>query len=93
MSEAIDKLFDIITDIRERMAKAVEDFVYELLTDIFNAKNTAPLAIEAILKAGSYDLGPKCNRIEDPAEWTEDKLRERASKIDSDKGPEGDFDD
>jgi hypothetical protein len=35
-----------------------------LLTEVFNAKDTAPLGIEAILKAGSYDLGPKSTRIE-----------------------------
>ena len=51
--------------------KRVEDFVYGLLTEVFNAENTAPLAIEAILKAGSHDLGPKAARTEDPAEWTE----------------------
>jgi hypothetical protein len=32
-------------------------------------------------------------RIEDPAEWTEVKIRERAAKISSEKGPKGDFDD
>ncbi|MGP8196137.1 MAG: ketose-bisphosphate aldolase, partial [Syntrophobacteraceae bacterium] len=40
----------------------------------------APLGIEAILKAGSYDLGPKSTRIEDPALWTEDQIREMAKK-------------
>jgi fructose-bisphosphate aldolase class II len=49
--------------------------------------------IEALLKANSYDLGPKVNRIEDPAEWTAEKIRERAAAIDSDKGPAGNFDD
>jgi fructose-bisphosphate aldolase, class II len=75
-----NKLHGLPRDVRERMAKGVEDFVFELLTNVFNAKNTAPLAIDAILKAGSYDLGPKATRIEDPAEWTESKIRERASK-------------
>ena len=49
--------------------------------------------IDAIIEAGSHDLGPKASRIEDPAEWTESKIRVAASKIDSDKGAEGDFDD
>ena len=49
--------------------------------------------IEAILEAGSHDLGPKAARMEDPADWTEEKIRAAAAKIDSDKGPEGDFDD
>ncbi len=75
------------------MVKAVEGFVYELLTDVFNAQDTGPLATEVILRAGSYDLGPKVGRIEDPAEWTEAKIRERAADISSYKGPEGEFDD
>ena len=88
-----NKLLRLPRDIRERMAKGVEDFVYGLLTDVFNAGDTAPLAIEAILKAGSYDLGPKVNRIEDPAEWTATRIKERAAGIITDKGPDGDFDD
>ena len=79
--------------IRERMCKRVEDFIYTLLTDVFNAGDTAPLGIEAILEAGSYDLGHKVERIEDPAQWTKEKIIERGATIDSDKGPEGDFDD
>jgi len=80
-------------EVRERMAKGVEDFVYTLLTDVFNAGDTAQLGIEAILEAGSYDLGPKVGRIEDPAEWTEAKIKEKAAKLGPDKGPGGDFDD
>ena len=79
--------------IRERMAGRVEKFVHQLLVDVFNAKDTAPLAIEAILSAGSHDLGAKVGRIEDPADWTGEKIEEKAAAIDSDKGPEGDFDD
>ena len=88
-----NKLQGLPREIRERMMKGVEDFVYQLLCDVFNARDTAPLAIEAILKAGSYDLGPKVTRLEDPAEWTETKIRERAALIAGHKGPEGDFDD
>jgi hypothetical protein len=88
-----NKLFGLPREIRERMAKGVEDFVYELLTKVFNAQDTAPLAIEAILKAGSYDLGPKAQRIENPADWTEQKIKERAAKIHGDKGHKGNFDD
>ena len=80
-------------DVRERMIKAVEDFVYGLLKNVFNTEDTAPLAVDSILKAGSYDLGPKATRIEDPAEWTESRIHERAAEIDSDKGPAGDFED
>ncbi len=88
-----NKLMGSTRDIRERMAKGVDDFIYTLLMDVFNARDTAPLAIEAILGAGSYDLGPKINRIEDPADWTEKRIKERAKGLSSDKGPEGDFDD
>ena len=79
--------------VRERMAKRVEDFVYNLLVNVFNAEDTAPLAIGAILKAGSHDLGPKCERTEDPANWTGDKIAAMAAEMDTDKGPAGDFDD
>ena len=88
-----NKLLGQPREVRERMCKRVEDFVYNLLTDIFNAGDTAPLGIEAILQAGSYDLGHKVDRIEDPLQWTEEKIIERGALIDSDKGPEGDFDD
>ncbi len=78
---------------RERMVKGVEAFVYDLLVNVFNAKDTAPLAIDAIIKAGSYNLGPKAGRIEKPEEWTEEKIRKRAADISLAKGPEGNFDD
>ena len=68
-------------DVRERMAKRVENFVYNMLVNVFNAQDTAPLAIDAILTAGSYDLGPKTDRQEDPSEWTEDKIIGRAGTI------------
>ncbi len=80
-------------EIRERMVRRVEDFVYTLLVDVFNARDTAPLAIDVILKAGSYDIGPKGRVIEDPAEWTPEKIAEKGAAIDSDKGPDGDWDD
>ena len=88
-----NKLLGLPGDVRARMIKGVEDFVFELLTEVLNTQDTAPLAIEAILNDGSYDLSPRTGRIEDPAEWTESKIKERAEKISSDKGPEGDFDD
>jgi fructose-bisphosphate aldolase, class II len=75
------------------MAKGVEDFAYKMMTEVLNSQDTASLAIEAILKAGSYDPGPKVTRLENPAEWTESKIAERASRIGSDKGPAGKFDD
>lgn len=88
-----NKLLGQSKEYRDRMAKGVEDFVYNLLSNVFNAQDSAPLAIEAILDAESFALGPKAERIDDPADWTEEKIRERASKMAADKGPEGDFDD
>jgi fructose-bisphosphate aldolase class II len=79
--------------VRERMIKRVEEFIYNMLVNVFNAKDTASLAIKAILEAGTYDPGPKASQIEDPDEWTSEKIAQRAATIVSDKGPEGDFDD
>jgi fructose-bisphosphate aldolase class II len=79
--------------VRDRMVKRVKDFVYNMLVNVFNAQDTAPLVVEAIHKAGGYDPGPKAQRIAPPEEWTEAKIHERAAAIDSDKGPKGNFDD
>jgi fructose/tagatose bisphosphate aldolase len=78
---------------RQRMARRVEEFVYNMLMNVFNAENTAPLAIDQILQSGSYDAGAKVDRIEDPAKWTPEDIARKAALISSDKGPEGDFDD
>ena len=80
-------------EIRERMIQGVEDFAYNMLVNVFNAKDTADIAIDQILATGSYDPGPKAEQIEDPANWTEEKIKERAKKLDGNKGPDGDFDD
>ena len=79
--------------VRERMIRRVEEFAYNMLVKVFNAKDTAPLAINAILEAGTYDPGPKANRIENPDEWTPDRIAQRVETLVSDKGPKGDFDD
>lgn len=88
-----NKLLGQPKDIRERMAGRVEKFIYNILVNVFNAKDTAPLVIEAILETGSYNPEPKAKRIEDPDEWTSEKIIKRAASISSDKGIEGDFDD
>jgi len=88
-----NKLLAQPKEVRERMAKRVEAFAYKLITEVFNAGDTAPLAIDAILKAGSYDLGPKGKRIEDPAQWTKEMLPKQAAGLSKDKGPEGNFED
>jgi fructose/tagatose bisphosphate aldolase len=79
--------------VRRRMSKRVEDFVYNMLTKVFNAEGTATLAKELILKAGSYDLGSKGQQLENPQEWTEELIVERAKSLDVNKGAAGNFDD
>ena len=79
--------------IRERMTQRVEDFVYNMLVNVLDAKDTAPLGMEILLECGSHDIGVKGQQIEDPADLTEDKIREKGAAIDSNKGPEGAFDD
>ena len=88
-----NKLLRQAKSFRDRMVKRVEEFTYNMLVNVLDAKDTATLAIEAILAAGTFDPGPKATRIEDPAEWTKEKIIARAATIESDKGPEGDFDD
>jgi fructose-bisphosphate aldolase class II len=79
--------------VRERMSKRVEEFVYNILTKVFNADGTAGLAKELILKAGSFDLGSKGKQLENPEEWSRELIFERAKSLVVDKGPQGDFDD
>ncbi len=88
-----NKLLAQPKEIRDRMVKGVEDFAYKMMTEVLNSQDTAPLSIEAILEAGSCDLGPKVSRMENPAEWTESKIAERASRLGGEKGPAGKFDD
>ncbi|MEJ2058679.1 MAG: class II fructose-bisphosphate aldolase, partial [Desulfofustis sp.] len=52
-------------DVRQRMVERVEGFVYQMLVNVFNAGDTAPLAMELIVEAGSYDIGAEADRIED----------------------------
>lgn len=80
-------------EIRERMCKRVEDFVYTMLTEVFYAQGSATLAKELILAAGSHDLGPKVGRLEDPAQWTRELIVERARSLVVNVGPDGNFDD
>ncbi len=79
--------------IRERMAGRVEEFAYSMMVDVFDSRDTADIAIDLIIQAGSHDPGPKASRIEDPSEWTREKIIQKAELITGDKGPAGDFDD
>jgi len=80
-------------EVRERMSKRVEDFVHNILVNVFNAEGTAEIGMEILSEKGTYDLGGKANRIEDPADWTTEKIVERAKNLVINEGPEGDFDD
>jgi fructose/tagatose bisphosphate aldolase len=79
--------------VRQRMVQRVEAFVYNMLVNVLNTADTAPLAIEAILSAGSHDPGPKARQIENPADWTPEKISAVAATLETDKGEAGDFDD
>ncbi len=88
-----NKILSQPENIRNRMAKRVEDFVYNMIVNVFNGKDSAPLAIQKIIEAGSYDPGAKSARIEDPLQWAPEKISEKAASIISDKGAKGNFDD
>ena len=87
-----NKILGQPAEIRQRMEDKVAEFAEELMVHVFNAKDTADFVIAEILEKQSFDPGPKAERIEDPAEWTEEKIIARASEMDVDKGPDGDFD-
>ncbi|MCB2145776.1 MAG: class II fructose-bisphosphate aldolase [Deltaproteobacteria bacterium] len=88
-----NKLLGLPREIRERMEQRVESFVYNMLVNVFNARDTADLTIDAILEANNYDPGPKAERIESPEEWTPEKITRKAALIENNQGPEGEFDD
>jgi fructose-bisphosphate aldolase class II len=88
-----NKLLGLPREIRERMEQRVESFIYNMLVNVFNAQDTADLAIETILETNSFDPGPKAQRMEEPSEWTSEKISQRAALIESNESPEGDFDD
>ncbi len=87
------KLMGQPREIRQRMEERVESFVHNMIVKVFNAQDTAELAIENILEANHYDPGPKARQIEAPSEWTPEKIAQRAALIESNQGPEGNFDD
>jgi fructose/tagatose bisphosphate aldolase len=80
-------------EVRTRMAGHVEEFVYTLLVEVFNARDTAPIAVDAILSAGSFIAPPKACRIENPDHWTKEAILEKGAKLKADKGSGGNFDD
>ncbi len=88
-----NKMLGLPREVRERMVRRVEDFAYQMIAKVFNGEDTAPLAMEAILKADAYNPRPKARRIEKAADWTPEKIKERAAALQSNKGPQGNFDD
>jgi fructose/tagatose bisphosphate aldolase len=88
-----NKILSQPQDVRERMAKRVEDFTYNILVNVFNAGGTADISIADIVKCGSHHPGVKSTVMEPASEWTEDEIIRKAALITSHKGPEGDFDD
>lgn len=79
--------------VRERMVKGVENFVFTLLTEVFNATDTADLVKRQIFETQSHMPGFKAKKIEQKNEWTREKIIDKASRIIGDKSPEGNFDD
>ncbi len=88
-----NKLLGQARAVRERMVQRVEAFVHHMIVNVFDSADTAPLAIEAILKAGTHTPGPKTRRVEKAAEWTPERLKVKAAGLQSDKGPKGNFED
>ena len=80
-------------NIKERIIEDVEKFVYKLLAEVFNASDTAPIAIDMLLKANSYDLGAKAKCIANTADWTAVKIKEKAAKMNFSRGSIGNYDD
>ncbi|MBC2695864.1 MAG: class II fructose-bisphosphate aldolase [Desulfobacteraceae bacterium] len=80
-------------EIKERMSKRVEEFIYKMLVNVFNAQDTAPIVISSILDSATYAPCPKTKKLEDPVEWTSEKIVKKAKSIITDKGPKRDFDD
>ncbi len=79
--------------VRDRMTERVEAFVFHMLTTVFNAQDTASIAIDAILKAGSPAPPSKTQRIENSQDWTPERIIERSRSLNADKGPAGNFED
>ena len=88
-----NKLLAQPSTVRERMAKGVEEFAFKMMTEVLNSGDTDQLAIETLLKAASYDVGPKGSLLEDQAHWTKEQIIERAKTLKGDKGGKGNFDD
>ena len=76
-------------EIRERMAQRVEDFVYKMLTEVLNARRHRAAGRRG--DPGGRLLRPRRQGRTDrgPAEWTEEKIVERAKTLDTRQGRRG----
>jgi len=80
-------------EIRDRMAKGVEEFVFNMLINVFNAGDTAPIALDDIIKTGKPDPGPKSIKIENPDEWTKEEIIRKGALIQTTESLNSNFDD
>ena len=79
---------------QQRMVKAVEQFVADLLENVFGATGSADEALDVILEAKSGTIPTPHEIIEDKAKWTEAHIREEGERLDAQQADvEGDFDD
>ncbi|MDD5090997.1 MAG: class II fructose-bisphosphate aldolase [Candidatus Wallbacteria bacterium] len=95
LNKEVDSLLKAQPDfVQKRMVKAVEDFIYTLLTDVFYAEGTGDLALDAILEAGSQDVKLFDTIVESSAVWTKEYIaREGQILLDKQHELEGNFDD
>ncbi|MBW2453512.1 MAG: class II fructose-bisphosphate aldolase [Deltaproteobacteria bacterium] len=81
-------------EVQARMVKAVEEFVVNLIENVFGAAGTVDEALDIILEAKSGTIPTAHEVIEDKAKWTEAYIAEQGAKLDALQAQiEGDFDD
>jgi fructose-bisphosphate aldolase, class II len=81
-------------DIQARMAKNVEDFIVNLLENVFYAGDTANLALDAILEAKSAEIRLFDKVIEERGVWTKEYIVEQGKKLfEKQQSATGKFDD
>lgn len=78
--------------IQKRMVEGVREFAREMMK-LFGMADTGSLILDQMGSIGSVYPERKVARIEDKKDWTPEKIKEKAALIDSDKGPDGKFED
>lgn len=93
-SEVDEYLKKLPQDVQNRMSKGVEDFIANLLENVFYCKDSADLALDVILESESYQVKQTAAQIEDKKVWTEDYIRKEGKRIfEHQHEVEGNFDD